>query len=158
MKILKNKKIILVLLLTIATGVIVEATASKNKKNSAPRQLTHTVNESSENSEVDLEVEFKNYQKEDPEFLEFEVFLNTHSEDLSQYDNFVDFLKLIVDEVPVNTEIFLEKRGSGHHISNILKIKNDYQGKKILDENTKEIKLIFHNISGVEERIHSYSF
>lgn len=158
MKILKNKKIILVLLLTVAMGIIVEATVSKNKNNSAPRQLIHIINESSENSEVDLEVKFKNYQNKNPKFLEFEVFLNTHSEDLSQYDNFVDFLELIVDGVPVNAEIIFEKRGSGHHISNILKIKNDNEGKKLLNENTKEIKLIFNNISGVEKRIHSYNF
>lgn len=157
MKILKNNRIILIVLLILSIVVGVQAVESKKKKE-ITRQMTHTTDESSEESSITLDVEFKNYKDENPDFLEFEVFMNTHSEELSKYDNIEDFLEIKINEIIVKPKIVFEKRGSGHHITNILKISNKYEGKRILDKNTKDIKLIFKNIGDVKKRTHSYKF
>lgn len=157
MDILKNKRIILIVLLILSIVAGVQAVESKNKKE-VSRQMMHVTDEGSEKSNITLDVEFRNYQDENAEFLKFEIFMNTHSEDLSKYNNLGNFLEVKVDEVFIKPEVIFEQRGSGHHITNILKIKNEYEGKRILDKNTKEIKLIFKNIGGVEKRTHSYKF
>jgi len=157
MEALKNKRMILIFLLIISIVAGVQAVGPKNKKET-PRQLLHIVDESSMGSSISLKVEFKNYQDSNPDFLIFEVFINTHSEDLSVYDDLENFLAVKVDEVPVNPELTFEKRGAGHHITNVLKVKNDYGGERLLDKNTKDIKLVFKNIGKVEERVHSFKF
>lgn len=157
MGILKNKRVILMVLLILSIVAGVEAVGSKNKIK-VQRQMMHVTDQASRGSNITLDVEFKNYQDEDPEFWEFEVFINTHSEDLSRYSKLGNFLDVKVDEVPVQPEIIFERRGAGHHITNILRIKNEYEGRKLLDKGTKDIKLIFKNIGDVKERVHSYKF
>lgn len=157
MDILKKKRMILTFLLIISVVAGVQAVDIKNKRE-IPRQVMYIVDESSAGSSISLNVEFKNYQESNPEFLIFQEFINTHSEDLSVYDDLGSYLAVKVDEVPVKPEIIFEKRGAGHHVSNILKVKNDYQGKRLLDEGTKDIKLVFKNIGDVEERVHSFKF
>ncbi len=157
MDILKNKRMILTFLLIISVVAGVQAVDTKNKRE-IPPQVVHIVDESSVGSSISLNVEFKNYQESNPEFLIFQVFINTHSEDLSVYDDLGSYLAVKVDEVPVKPEIIFEKRGGGHHISNILKVKNNYQGERLMDGGTKDIKLVFKNIGEVEERVHSFKF
>jgi hypothetical protein len=110
----------------------------------------------SEGGNIYLEIEFKDIENKNKEELIFEVSMYTHTEDLSRYYELDKFSEIIVDGLHIKNGITWKRSGGGHHVSGILKIKNYYNGSKIVDNNTKEIKLKFKNIGDVKERIHLY--
>jgi hypothetical protein len=111
---------------------------------------------SSEYGNIYLDVLFKNADEKDKDTLDFEVMLDTHTEDLSEYYELDKFVELRVDGAVIKDGFEWKRRGVGHHVSGILEIKNSYQGKKRVDENTKELQLVFKTIGGTKERKHLY--
>lgn len=88
--------------------------------------------------------------------LVFEVMLNTHSVDLGKYKELQKYVELQVDEKIIITDGFTwENEGEGHHMSGLLRLKNEYNGEPILTNNTTQIKLILKNIE-IESREHIY--
>ncbi len=152
----KKNFTIFILILVAVVGIIVfgsKKTASQESKENSTKKSYLT---SSEYGNIYLDVLFKNADEKDKDTLEFEVMLDTHTEDLSEYYELDKFVKLSVDGVVIKDGFEWKRRGGGHHVSGILEIKNSYQGKKIVDENTKELQLVFKNIGGVKERKHLY--
>jgi len=150
--------IFILFILTLVIGVGIFGISRKKitaqgiyKENSKKESIT-----SSEGGNVYLEIEFKDIENKNKEELIFEVSMYTHTEDLSRYYELDKFSEIIIDGVTIKDGITWKRSGGGHHVGGILKIKNYYNGRKIVDDNTKEIKLIFKNIGDVEERIHLY--
>lgn len=162
----RNKKIILIFTASI---IFVAAILFLNKGISV--QKSNIVNEgrnaeikkdkyftSSDGGNIEVGVVFKNPITKNNENLEFQVELNTHSVDLSEYKELNKFVSLEINDRTIIDKGFVWESDSegGHHISGILKIKNTYNGKPILNNETKSVKLIFKNIGGVETRQHVY--
>lgn len=105
---------------------------------------------------VDVGVIFKNPLTGETKDLVFEVMLNTHSVDLGKYKELQKYVELQVDEKIIITEGFTwESEGEGHHMSGLLRLKNEYNGEPILTNNTTQIKLILKNVE-IESREHIY--
>jgi hypothetical protein len=113
---------------------------------------------SSKGGNVDVGVIFMNPIVSNEDYLVFKVMLNTHSVDLTKYSNLNKFVELQVSDNVVIKDGFIweSESNEGHHISGTLKVKNDYNGKPILTDDTEYLKLIFKNIADVKEREHIY--
>ncbi|WHH59996.1 hypothetical protein [Petroclostridium sp. X23] len=135
----------------------------KQTDNDSSQQNTTQNNEakyftSSNGGNVDIGVIFMNPIEKDETDLVFKVMLNTHSVDLSDYSELNKYVKLKTKEITIEDGFVWDSDSSdGHHISGTLKIKNQYDGKPILDDKTEYIKLVFKNIAGVKEREHVYT-
>ena len=152
----KKRFTILILLLASVMGIIVFGSKKAASQESSENITEKSYMTSSEYGNIYLDVLFKNAYEKDKDTLDFEVMLDTHTEDLSEYYELDKFVELRVDGAIINDGFEWERRGGGHHVSGILGIKNSYQGKKIVDENTKELQLVFKNIGGTKERKHLY--
>lgn len=152
-----GKKIFIVLILALIVGIGVlklgseKMTFQEVTRNSKKSSLTV-----SDDGYIRLDVLFDNSEAKDKEELEFEISLNTHTEDLSKYYYLDKFIELRVGEISIKDGFIWEIYGRGHHVLGTLKIKNSYQGEQIWDENTQELKLIFKNIGDMKEREHWY--
>lgn len=112
----------------------------------------------SQNGNIDIFVNYLNPSIGSKEVLTFEVSLGTHSVSLSKYRDIRKYVELVLDTGIVVSEGFeweLQNE-EDHHISGILKIKNDIEGKSIAEEGTKSFKLVFKNIPDRSEREHIY--
>lgn len=152
-----GKKIFIVLILALIVGIGVlklgseKMTFQEVTRNSKKSSLTV-----SDDGYIRLDVMFDNSEAKDKEELEFEISLDTHTEDLSKYYELDKFIELRVGEISIKDGFIWEIYGGGHHVLGTLKIKNSYQGNQIWDENTQELKLIFKNIGDMKEREHLY--
>ena len=105
---------------------------------------------------INIDVDFKNLNKKDKEELVFEVSFNTHSEDLSVYEDLTQFVELRIDDSLIIQDGFTWETplSGGHHVTGTLKINSMYKENSLIDKNTKKIILVFKNIGGIEEREH----
>lgn len=112
----------------------------------------------SQNGNIDIIVTYLNPVIGSSDVLTFEISLGTHSVSLSKYKDISKYVQLITDTGIVISEEFEWdlQNSEDHHISGILKIKNDIDGKLIVGENTKLFKLVFKNIPDTSEREHIY--
>ncbi len=112
----------------------------------------------SQNGNIDIIVNYLNPVIEFSDVLTFEISLGTHSVSLSEYMDIRKYVQLITDAGIVISEGFEWdlQNAEDHHISGILKIKNDIDGKLIIGEDTKSFKLVFKNIPDTSEREHIY--
>lgn len=112
----------------------------------------------SQNGNIDIIVNYLNPVAEFSDVLTFEISLGTHSVSLSEYIDIRKYVQLITDAGIVISEGFEWdlQNAEDHHISGILKIKNDIDGKLIIGEDTKSFKLVFKNIPDTSEREHIY--
>jgi len=102
---------------------------------------------------VEVSVAFNNIIEANDKELVFEIYLNTHSVDLEN----IEFENLSIFRTNNGVEIdngfsWEVSGGSGHHISGLLKVSNNINGNKILDENTEYIELELIDIGGVESK------
>ncbi|MDK2934418.1 MAG: hypothetical protein PWP27_2228 [Clostridiales bacterium] len=125
----------------------------KTKANNEAKYFTSSIG-----GNVDVGVLFLNPLVNDTDNVLFNVMLNTHSVDLTKYEELAKYVELQIDEDIIIKDGFIweGENQNGHHISGTLKIKNDYEGAPIFDDNTKSLKLVFKNIAGVKERVHIY--
>lgn len=112
----------------------------------------------SQNGNIDIIVTYLNPVIGSSDVLTFEISLGTHSVSLSKYKDIRKYAQLITDTGIVISEGFEWdlQNSEDHHISGILKIKNDIDGKLIVGDNTKSFKLVFKNIPDTSEREHIY--
>lgn len=95
---------------------------------------------------------FLNPNKQGDKILKFQVMLNNHSMDLSDL-NLSKSVELVNDKgLSIKDGFNWKEEGSGHHVSGILSVENNINGKKILDNSTKSIKLVIKNIGGANTR------
>ncbi|MGE5629913.1 MAG: hypothetical protein ACM3TR_02315 [Caulobacteraceae bacterium] len=112
----------------------------------------------SQDNNVIVSVNYLSPAKEDKNNLTFEISVDTHSGDLTQYANIRKYLELQTDAgIKVHDGFDWKVESSeSHHLSGILTIKNDIDGKPIVDSNTKSFKLLLKNIGGGNVREHTY--
>ncbi|MGD9678837.1 MAG: hypothetical protein AB7V16_10905 [Vulcanibacillus sp.] len=112
----------------------------------------------SQNGNIDIFVNYLNPSIGSKDVLTFEVSLGTHSVSLSKYKDIRKYVELVTDTEIVVSEGFEWElqNAEDHHISGLLKIKNDIDGKSIVREDTKSFKLVFKNIPDTSEREHIY--
>ncbi|MEG6566443.1 hypothetical protein V6B95_05650 [Thermoanaerobacterium saccharolyticum] len=157
------KKILIILLATviivsaISIPTILKGCAGKNTtdvpngtygNNVAENSNIKTNNEGS----ISIDVMFINPNKQGDKILKFQVMLNNHSMDLSDL-NLSKSVELVNDKgLSIKDGFSWKEEGSGHHVSGILSVENNINGKKILDNSTKSIKLVIKNIGGANTR------
>lgn len=101
---------------------------------------------------LSIDVIFLNPDNKRNEILQFQVMLNNHMEDLSGLD-LSKSVELVNDKgLSIKNGFTWKKEGSGHHVSGILSVENNVNGKKILDNSTKTLKLVIKNIGGAKTR------
>lgn len=112
----------------------------------------------SQKGNIDIAVNYLNPVSGAKDTLAFEVLLGTHSINLTEYKDIRKYVELRTDTGVVVTEGFEwdVENAENHHISGILKIKNDIDGKPIIGQETKSFKLVFKNIPDASEREHLY--
>ena len=112
----------------------------------------------SQKGNIDIIVNYLNPISGAKDTLEFEVSLGTHSIDLTGYKDIRKYVELRTDAGVVVNEGFEwdVANAENHHISGILKIKNDIRGKPVVGQDTKSFKLVFKNIPDASEREHLY--
>lgn len=107
---------------------------------------------------IDITVNYLSPLNKEKDNLVFDVRVDTHSVDLSKYKDIRKYIELQTDSgitISDGFEWSLESSG-GHHFSGILKIKNEIEGKRIVDSDTKSFKLVFKNIGDAGVREHVY--
>lgn len=107
---------------------------------------------------IDIVVTYLSPVLEDKDMITFEVAIDTHSVNLSKYNDISQFVELRTDSGTVISEGFVwnPENTEFHHINGTLIVKNNYQGKAIIDLDTKLFWLIFKNIDSTSEREHLY--
>ncbi len=87
------------------------------------------------------------------EALRFEIKLDTHSVNLDQYD-LKQVASLRNDQGVAVKPLTLEKKGSGHHIQNVLAFPaKDEAGNPVAGGAAKAIELVLFDIADVPQRI-----
>ena len=112
----------------------------------------------SQANNIDIIVNYTSPVNKDKDTLTFDITIDTHSVDLTKYVDIRKFVELRTDagiKISNGFEWDLES-GEGHHIGGVLKIKNDIDGKPIVDSDTKSFKLVFKNIGDTGETEHVY--
>lgn len=112
----------------------------------------------SRDEDIDVAVNYLNPVTGDKDTLIFDISVGTHSIDLAKYADIRKNVELRTDAGVTISDGFewnLENNES-HHIRGILKIKNDIEGKPIIDSDTKSFRLIFKNIGDAGTREHIY--
>lgn len=157
------KKILIILLATviivsaISIPIILKGGAGKNTTDVPNGTYNNNVAENSNiktNNEgsISIDVMFLNPNKQGDKILKFQVMLNNHSMDLSDL-NLSKSVELVNDKgLSIKDGFNWKEEGSGHHVSGILSVENNINGKKILDNSTKSIKLVIKNIGGANTR------
>lgn len=112
----------------------------------------------SQKGDIDISVKYLNPVIGSKDVLSFEVSLETHSIELTNYKDIRKYVEIRTDVGTVVSEGFEWdlKSSEIHHISGILKIKNIIDEKPIVGQDTKSFKLIFKNIPDGSEREHLY--
>ncbi|MGE5633048.1 MAG: hypothetical protein ACM3TR_18420 [Caulobacteraceae bacterium] len=112
----------------------------------------------SQKDNIDISVNYLSPSTKDNDTLVFEVTLGTHSVDLTKYVDIRKYIELQTDSGVVVRDGFEwdTDSGGGHHITGILKIKNNFDGKPIVGPDTKSFKLVFKNIGSTGTREHVY--
>lgn len=112
----------------------------------------------SQKGNIDITVNYLTPVSEDKDMLAFEVSIGTHSVDLTKYKDVRKYAEIRTDDRIAASEGFEWDvvNAESHHISGILKIKNNIEGSPIIGEETKSFKLIFRNIPDGSEREHLY--
>ena len=107
---------------------------------------------------IEIYVNYMNPLNGEKDTLTFDIIIDTHSVDLSKYEDLGKYLELKTgDGVVVNNGFkWNVENADGHHISGNLKIENTTAGKPIIGPDTKSFKLVFKNIGGTGEREHVY--
>ncbi|MGE4283535.1 MAG: hypothetical protein AB7G87_07395, partial [Clostridia bacterium] len=107
---------------------------------------------------VDIGVIFMNPNQKTSGDLVFKVMINTHSVDLSKYNELSKYVELRTNETIIKDQFIWDSESSeGHHVNGILKVKKQYNGKPVLGDKTEYMKLVFKEIAGVPEREHVYT-
>jgi hypothetical protein len=84
--------------------------------------------------------------------LQFEIKLDTHSASLDQHD-LAQLAILRNDQGVVVKPTSFEKKGSGHHLQNILIFPvKDAAGELVIGEGAKTVELVLRHIDGVPQR------
>ncbi|HYE10338.1 MAG TPA: hypothetical protein VEF53_09175, partial [Patescibacteria group bacterium] len=112
----------------------------------------------SNDDNIDIIVNYMSPVNKDKDNLTFNILIDTHSVDLTNYVDISKYVELRTDAGIVISDGFewdLEN-GEGHHISGILRIKNNMEGNSVVDSNTKSFSLVFKNIADTREREHIY--
>lgn len=107
---------------------------------------------------IDIYVTYMNPETGDKDNLSFEIILETHSVDLSKYEDISKYVELQTNAgvVVKNGFEWSLENSEAHHIGGILKIENKIEGKPIVGPDTKSFKLVFKNIGNSGDRVHSY--
>jgi flagellar basal body-associated protein FliL len=143
---------------------ISESTKTTQSNEQAPVQQPSNANAISkyitfsENGNIEIIVNYMSPVNKDQDNLTFEVLLDTHSVDLSKYVDIRKYVELRTDAgitIKDGFEWNLENK-EAHHISGILKVKNNIDGKPVVGSDTKSFKLVFKNIGETGEREHVY--
>lgn len=101
----------------------------------------------SEGGSVSVDVTFENPQTREKDPLVFEIAMNTHSVNLDTYDLPKQAILKTSDGRQFK-DFTEETKGSGHHRTIYLKIKN----KGIITSKTKSLELVLKDIAGVPTR------
>lgn len=127
--------------------------AQQDFKDSAIRYMTF-----SQEGNIEITVNYLTPTLEDKDTLAFEVSLDTHSVDLTKYLDVRKYVEIKTDSGVTVSDGFEWNTGSngGHHITGILKLKNDIDGKPVVGSETKSFRLIFKNIGSAGVREHIY--
>lgn len=112
----------------------------------------------SQDDNIDIGVNYLNPVTGDMGTLTFDVIIGTHSVDLAQYADIRKYVELRTDTGVVISDGFewIPEDNGSHHISGALKLKNNFEGKPIVDSNTKSFRVIFKNVGSAGEREHVY--
>lgn len=112
----------------------------------------------SQEGNIDIGVNYLTPITGDTDTLTFEVILGTHSVDLTEFSDVRKYVEIRTDTgVLINDGFEWElQSGESHHISGLLKIKNEIEGNPIVGPDTKSFKLVFKNIPDKSEREHVY--
>ena len=87
------------------------------------------------------------------EALRFEIRLDTHSVNLDQYD-FKQLATLQNDRGVAVKPLTFEKKGSGHHVQQVLSFPaKDEAGKPVLGEGARAVELVLSDLANVPQRI-----
>lgn len=121
-------------------------------------ELTEKYMTISQSGNIDIVVKYLNPESGAKDILAFEVSLGTHSIDLTEYKDIRKYVELQTDDGTAIDEGFewVLENAENHHIRGVLKIKNDIEGKPVVGQDTKSLKLIFKNIPDASEREHLY--
>lgn len=100
---------------------------------------------------VDLVVEFNNIEENNENYWIFNVSLDTHSVDLDQINLQNSLYFVNGNGRVIEDEIEIEKSGSGHHVSQLVKLPKRLGKEDTIYKDDKNFKMIFKDIDGVEE-------
>lgn len=102
--------------------------------------------------EVAVTVTFLNPTHQDKDYLNFEIYLNTHSVELDKY-NLEELTTLSIgNNIKIREGIEWETIGGGHHISGTLKVPKEYKGEKINYTEAEFIELEVMDLADASSR------
>ena len=112
----------------------------------------------SDGGNVKITVTLMNPVEKNENDLVFNVMFETHAVDLTAYKNLGKFVQLQSDDISVADGFtFKVDNDDSHHLSGTLKVKNSFNGKPLLTDSTKSLKLTFNNVADVPKRDHVYA-
>lgn len=115
-------------------------------------QINEQLEKKDTQGEVTVTVKFLNPILQDEDYLNFEVYLNTHSIELDKY-NLGEMTTLFIgSDTKITEGIIWETVGGGHHISGTLKVPKQYNGEKINYVDADFIELEVRDLSGIDSR------
>ncbi|AKL96050.1 hypothetical protein CACET_c26050 [Clostridium aceticum] len=102
---------------------------------------------------VSVGVTFLNPIEEDDDYFNFDVALNTHSVDLDDYDLSQMTLLYVGDKVKITEDIqWTMVEGGGHHVSGMVKVPREQQGRKLDYKDKEYIRIEITNLDGIASR------
>ncbi len=112
----------------------------------------------SQYNNINITVNYLSPKNQEKDFLTFYIALDTHTVELTKYKDIGKYVELQTDAGVAIREGFEWNLESSevHHISGTLKIKNNIEGKPIVDSDTKSFKLMFKNVGDAGVREHVY--
>jgi len=105
-------------------------------------------------SSVSVGVTFINPIEEDDDYFNFGVALNTHSVDLDGYDLSQMTSLYVGDEMKITEDIqWTMVEGGGHHVSGMVKVPREQEGRRLGYKDKKYIRLEIMNLDGIDSRV-----
>lgn len=103
--------------------------------------------------EIDFEIIFMNPSENDEVYWAFKMYTNTHSVNLDEIP-FADKIHFIDDTgQKIDGEIKFEKRGSGHHLEQYIKLPKQVNDRRTILKEFKSLKLVISDIDDIDELI-----
>lgn len=172
MDIKAGRNVLVIVCLSIVMLIILSACNSdqtdintNNDISETPSQGNNTVLQLGENSfdnsqkvnnngNVSVSIKWLGFDENNKKLLMFEVELNTHSVDLSNVS--LDKMSVASNDAGVRVDsgmIWEEISDAGHHVSGYLKVPNEQNGRRLVDNSTKYIRIEIKGLAKVSSRV-----